>query len=370
MLEMNRRAPAAVLLAVALSACGGILPSKLASNDVRVRDVTKDANRCVVAATHREPLVTEWTASSKARLEVLLTTTLEDTDKTAVAVEYSGCELRIVDECQPLAAYTWSRSTLSRDTVEINDADDLYAKLPLGAVSLEGALKRSGHLSIMTTVAGQIQLNRSSIDFDAVAAEPTCATATHIIQAVSIGAFKMVEGGKGHASAGVGVTGVGHAGASTSRAEQLMRESGSDADCKQTTQGEPHPGCRSPLQLFLLPIPNRAEKVNLNQLGTLLPESPAGGKHTPNPSNKGSKLRTLSYVLGGLGIAGLGGGGASVVVSGSMEDKIRNGTYSTSEDILNAQNSMATMRTLGSAGLISGGVLLGLAVPFFILGGK
>lgn len=218
------------ILAVSLSACGGLSPH-LSPTDVRgVRSAPKDANRCVVASTHREPIVTEWPASSKARLEILLTATLADTDRFAVAVEYSGCELRIIDSCQPPAAYDWSKSTLSRDTVDINDADDLFAKLPLGAVSLEGALKRSGRLSIQTTVAGQIRLKRNSLDFNAAAADAGCAEATHIIQAVSIGAFKMIEGGRGQASVGGGVVGVGHAGASTSRTEQLVREAGSDAD--------------------------------------------------------------------------------------------------------------------------------------------
>jgi hypothetical protein len=331
--------------------------------------VKKDSNRCVVAATHREPLVTEWSASSKARLEVLLKATLADEDKTAVAVEYSGCELRIVDNCQPKGQYDWSRSTLSRDTVEINDADDLYAKLPLGAANLEGALKRSGHLSIMTTVAGQIRLKRASIKFDEVAEDPSCAEATHIIQSVSIGAFKMIEGGKGHASAGASVVGIGGAGASTSRAEQLMRESGSDADCIRTTESAAHPGCRSPLQLFLLPIPNRAEKVNLNQLSTL-PDAASGG--TPaETASKGSTLRTLSYILGGLGAAGLGGGGAFVGMSGGIESKLRTAdSYANAQEMTDAQSSMASQRTLGSAGLITGGLLLGLAVPFYILGGK
>ncbi len=351
------------LVAGTLSGCGGLLTPKLAPSDTHsVRGAPKDSNRCVVASTHREPLVTEWSASSKARLEILLTATLADTDRYAVAVEYSGCELRIIDNCQPPAAYDWSKSTLSRDSVDINDADDLYAKLPLGAVNLEGALKRSGRLSILTTVAGQIRLKRSSIDFDAVASDPGCSEATHIIQAVSIGAFKMIEGGRGQATVGAGVAGIGNAGASTMRTEQMVREAGSDADCQQTTEGKPHPGCRSPLQLFLLPIPHVAEKVALKQT------TPAG--ETPPPAKKSRTLRTISYILAGLGVAGLGGGTASMLVSGGIEGKIKDGGYGTPDDITSAQGSMQTTRSLGAGGLISGGLLLGAAVPFFLVGGK
>ncbi len=363
---MNRRATAPLLLLLTLSGCGAFFPSKLSPSDGHVRGPQNDPNRCVVASTHREPLVTEWTASSKARLELLLTATLADADKYAVAVEYSGCELRIIDGCQPTGAYDWSKSTLSRDTVDIHDADDLYAKLPLGAAKLEGALTRSGRLSIQTTVAGQIRLRRASVDFDEVATDASCADATHIIESVSIGAFKMIEGGKLHASVGGSAMGIGHAGAATSRAERLMREAGSDADCQRTTEGKPHLGCRSPLQLFLLPIPNRTARVN--QIAALSASSSAG--HQADKAGKDSPLRTLSYVLGGLGIVGLAGGGASLGVSSSIDNKIANGNYATPDDILNAQNSLVTTRTLGSAGLISGGLLLGIALPLFLVGAK
>jgi hypothetical protein len=357
-------AHAPLLLALTLSACGGFLPSKLSPSEAQIRGLQGD--RCVVAATHREPLVTEWTASSKARLEILLTATLADIDKYAVAVEYSGCELRIIDGCQPVGAYDWLKSTLSRDTVDIHDTDDLYAKLPLGAAKLEGALTRSGRLSIQTTVAGQIRLKRASVDFEAVAGDDACAEATHIVESVSIGAFRMVEGGRLHASVGGSAMGIARAGAATSRAERLMREAGSDAECQRTNEDKPHLGCRSPLQLFLLPIPNRTAKVNLSQTPTL---SDARGHKPDQPST----MRTLSYIFGGLGVAGLAGGGASLGVSGGIEDKLRNspyGTFATPDDITNAQSSMATTRTLGSAGVISGGLLLGIALPLFILGGK
>ena len=349
-----------------VSGCGALVPPNIASDATHVRGAPKDANRCVVAQTHSEPLVTEWTASSKARLEVLLTATLEDKDKTAVAVEYSGCELRIVDSCQPAGSYDWNRSTLSNDTMEINDADDLFAKLPLGAVSLEGALKRAGRLSIQTTVAGQIRLNRKSIDMDAIVADVGCNKATHIIQSVSIGAFKMLEGGNAKATAGIGVKGLGEAGGSTERKETTMRQSGSEEDCKQATEGKPHAGCRSPLQLFLLPIPNHVVEVQ----GFQRPPSETSPDHVAEQPKKSGTLRMISYIVGGLGVAGMGGGGVSFAISSGTEGRIKNGTFATPDDIVNAQGSMQSSRTLGAVGLISGGLLLGAAVPLFLLGGK
>src|SRR3954467_9941955 len=92
-----------------------------------------ELGRCRIAASGSSPLVTEWPASEKANLEVLLRT-------GAVAVAYSGCSMRVLPECRVRGAYQWTRTTPSTDSLEIDDADELYAKLPLGAASLEGQL--------------------------------------------------------------------------------------------------------------------------------------------------------------------------------------------------------------------------------------
>src|SRR5262249_12510979 len=112
--------------------------------------------KCRVAAAHENPLVTEWPASEKANLEARLR-------EGAVLGAYSGCTMRLLPQCRATGKYLWRRTTSASDTVEIRDADELYAKLPLGAASLEGELKRSGRLAVQTTVAGQMQL----ADFDA-----------------------------------------------------------------------------------------------------------------------------------------------------------------------------------------------------------
>jgi hypothetical protein len=136
--------------------------------------------KCKVAASQDQPLVTEWPAPYKARLEALL-------QGGAVAVEYSGCELKLVDRCKLSGTYAWRRTTLSTDATEIRDEDDLYAKLPLGAVSLAGDLRSRGRLYVQTTVAGQLQLVGKAADDFTSGAE--CSRATHLVTALSVGAF-------------------------------------------------------------------------------------------------------------------------------------------------------------------------------------
>jgi hypothetical protein len=200
--------------------------------------------KCSVAASHEQPLVTEWPASYKARLEALL-------HEGVVAVEYSGCDLRIVDTCKVAGTYAWKRTTLSTDTTDIQDEDDLYAKLPLGAAALSGQLKTSGSLHVQTTVAGQMQLVGTAASDATTGAE--CSRATHLVTALSVGAFKLVAGGEASAGAGVDVGNVGVHG-SGKESKAILRAAGDPASCQHSTKDEPNPDCRSPIQIFLTPI--------------------------------------------------------------------------------------------------------------------
>jgi hypothetical protein len=133
------RAAALVLAAGALSSCIWGTGAKGARQILPV--ATSESGKCRVAASQTSPLVTEWPASEKANLEVL-------SHNGAVAVAYSGCSLRVLPQCRVRGSYQWMRTTPSTDSLEIKDADELFAKLPLGAASLEGELKRSGRLAV------------------------------------------------------------------------------------------------------------------------------------------------------------------------------------------------------------------------------
>lgn len=212
--------------------------------------------KCSVAASREQPLVTEWPAPYKARLEALL-------QGGAVAVEYSGCDLRIIDRCRLSGSYAWKKTTLSTDTTDIQDEDDLYAKLPLGAAALSGQLKTSGSLHVQTTVSGQLQLVGKAAEDATSGAE--CARATHLVTALSIGAFKLVAGGHAKVSAGVEVGNTG-ASASSAQTRSILRAAGDAVSCERATKDEPSPECRSPIQIFLTPI---RRSVPLNILSPL-----------------------------------------------------------------------------------------------------
>ncbi len=209
-----------------------------------------EQSRCRVAASQSSPLVTEWPASEKANLEVLLRT-------GAVAVAYSGCSMRVLPECRVRGAYQWTRTTPATDSLEINDADELFAKLPLGAASLEGELKRSGKLAVQTMIAGQLRLEGGGVAD--VGKEGACAQATHLVSALSLGAFSLKSGGKRSAEAGAKLS-VVEAGIKHEKSADLLRSAGDFDSCSTGTAEGPSANCASPIQAFLTAIPGRTEE--------------------------------------------------------------------------------------------------------------
>lgn len=225
-------------LATALSGCGAAQLN---------RPVSMEA-RCRVGQTQTGVLVTEWSAADKANLEAAL-------QRGAVAVAFSGCALHIIPQCQLGGVYRWHRTTPASESLELRSEADLFTKLPLGAVTLSGELKRSGSLTVTTTVAGQARLDGP--DGSQVPTADACAAVTHVVTAVSVGAFTMTAGGKRSGKVSASVRGYGEAGGGGSRSAKLVRSAGDARSCSDATEQAPSADCASPVQLFLSPVPGR-----------------------------------------------------------------------------------------------------------------
>jgi hypothetical protein len=198
--------------------------------------------KCKVTGS-ASPLVTEWPASEKAHLEGMLS-------ERAVVVSFSGCEMRLLDACRVAGSYRFKRTTIARDTIDIRDADELWAKIPLGAASLEGELEASGRLAVKTTVAGQLRLDGAVPELPEGGA---CKGATHIVESLSVGTFELVSGGAVGGGVGVSVGAAG-AGVKRRREESTLRSAGDPRSCSETSDDAPNPDCSSPLQVFLVPL--------------------------------------------------------------------------------------------------------------------
>lgn len=252
------RAAAATALLVlpgALGCARGVIPS---SETSLIPSAPNEGARCQLAANQDNPLVTEWPASEKANLEARLS-------EGAVVVAYSGCSLRMLPACRAAGRYSWRRTTAATDVIEIHDADELYAKLPLGAVSLEGELQQRGRLAVQTTVSGQMQL--SGFEASALGKDEGCQGATHVLRALSVGAFKLRAGGARSGQGKVDVQAIGTASGQSSHDESVLREAGLPERCDAASAEAPDQACASPIQLFLQPLPN--DIVDRGPLGTV-----------------------------------------------------------------------------------------------------
>lgn len=216
----------------------------------RAPSVPDTEARCHAAAVGGSPLITEWPAAEKANLQARLRS-------GALAVEFTGCSMRPITGCNLRGSYRWQRTTLSSESLEMNDADDLFTKLPLGALALQGELARSGRLAVRTAVSGQYVLEGSTAAD--VPDYGECATATHLLTGISMGSFRLSSGGalNGGASAQLGLY---SAGAKTNSSEQLLKEAGDFDSCKLATDETPEMNCSSPIQAFLVPLPRFAKE--------------------------------------------------------------------------------------------------------------
>src|SRR5438477_921715 len=176
---------------------------------------------CRLGASQTSVLVTEWAGAEKANLQAML-------GGGAIAVAFSGCEMRLLPACRLQGQYLWQRTTVTSDRIEINNEADLYAKLPLGAFSLGGELKKSGELAVETTVSGQARLQ--GMEPAMITADPACADATHVVTATSMGAFTLTAGGSEASNAELSVHGIGSHG-KLGQTAKIVRGAGQSTAC-------------------------------------------------------------------------------------------------------------------------------------------
>ena len=248
---------------------------------------TAQTARCNVHASQERPFVTEWPATERSRLEGKMASGL-------VAVSYSGCEMQVLDRCRADGSYHYVRTSVATDGFNITNDDDLYAKLPLGAVSLEGELKRAGKLSLKYAVVGQYE----AADVDPTHAKLVgdCARATHLITGYAVGAFSLTSGSSDSVHGGVSIP-IAGAGAKVAQSQEVIRSSGSLDACKGGGASGPPDGCQTPIQLFLAPLPERAGGAGATPT---MQGASAGPKAAAAPHPEAiPALRGLIYLGGG-----------------------------------------------------------------------
>src|SRR5262245_50912772 len=199
MRSRGMRAAAALAALSMAAACGG--GGNLASEAAKPPEFApKDQTKCGVTKSQARPLIVEWPSSDRATLEARV-------KQGIVPVRYIGCEMEVLARCQvPKSGYSYTGITRKSDRIVMRDADELYANIPVYAAKFEGKLQRSGALTVDMTIVGRYESDHPTVR----AADLTggdCDGATHVISALTVGAFEFFAGAEAEAGAGVEVMG-------------------------------------------------------------------------------------------------------------------------------------------------------------------
>ena len=208
------------------------------------------SQRCGGEGRSARPLIIEWPATDRASLESRL-------KRGLVVVHYEGCKVDVLRECQvPESSYDYLGITRKNDALTIRTADELYANMPLTAVSLEGTLAKAGELSVEMSLVGNYEAKRSR--WDVAELDGRCEGATHVISVAQVGAFEFHTGAAAEIGAGVEVESVaGVGGRSMAEREVLNRDGDPDA-CEQSSPSDASPPaeCGALLRLELSALDN------------------------------------------------------------------------------------------------------------------
>ncbi|EYF04128.1 hypothetical protein [Chondromyces apiculatus] len=186
-----RIAPLLALIALgASSGCGG---GNIASEIAKAPENPNKEPRCGTTKIQARPLIVEWPSSDRAALEGRIKQGL-------VPVRYVGCDMEVVTTCKVPAEYAYTGITPKNDLVVIHNSDELYANIPVYAARFEGTLQKAGSLDVAMTIIGRYESNLPKIRADELQGE--CADTTHVISALTVGAFRFSAGAGAEAGAG------------------------------------------------------------------------------------------------------------------------------------------------------------------------
>lgn len=254
------------VLMTCTTACG---PGNVIARNKTVDEVDDQQATCKVAKDPLSPLIVEWPASSKVSLDAV-------SKRGVVVVSYAGCALKILSGCTARGQYQYTSVTPARDKISIESEDDLYARLPLGAVSLKGELARGSRLELDYIAVGQRVTTEPPVDL-----EGDCEGATHYVRTITIGAYALDAAARARGGAGVDVAGAG-VGAERREGDRRLHGSGDVERCaarsSATEDAASSAGCGAPLQLDLSPLHASRKTI------ALAPATPDGLAGVPDLS--------------------------------------------------------------------------------------
>lgn len=208
--------------------------------------------KCSIQQSESRPLIVEWPPADRASLEARV-------GRGLVAVRYDGCEMEVLEGCSAEGRYGYFPTALKKDVQRISTADELYARLPVGAARLEGKLEQSGQLTVEMNIVGEYSAVNAQVSEQRLRGR--CADATHVVTSVTVGAFEFFAGGS--AAVGGGVALGAEIGGESRATKEMLFIDGDVAACGAGTLQDGHPpaGCSALLRVSVTPLPEAEARL-------------------------------------------------------------------------------------------------------------
>jgi hypothetical protein len=219
---------------------------------------------CDSARPPLKPLVVDWEAPDRAALE-------SQAKRGALVVRYTGCSLEVLRQCRAPQQfkYGYTAITPKNEEVKMRSSDELHASIPLNAAKFEAKLAQAGELNAAMKIVGEYGFALAPPAVDQL--EGDCEGASHVVTALTVGAFEFFAGSSRDASAGAQVFSAGAGGASKRGQETLSRDGEMPAcGSGHSSDAAPPERCGALLRLELTKLLPRGEGVPDCKPGTQL----------------------------------------------------------------------------------------------------
>ena len=221
-------AGAVVVAAVLAAGCGGGPGSEPQVPKYAPSDQT--TAHSAQSASH--PLILEWPAADRAALESQRAGGL-------VVVRYSGREIEVMRGCHAAAAtYHYVPLTPKEEDVVMRSGAELAAAMPIHAARLDARIEQKQKLEVAMTIVGMYESDAHT--WRAADLTGDCTGATHVIAALTVGAFELSASAETSAGAGATMLGAGVEAHRDASKEVLDRDGRKDA-CAKASSGAAAP---------------------------------------------------------------------------------------------------------------------------------
>jgi hypothetical protein len=342
-----------------VTACkGGNAAQRLAESTAPTLEGS--TGKCKPGGEASKSLVVEWPMGDRAALEGRVKSTL-------VAVRYRNCEMELITNCSVQGSYKYISVTPKSENVRITNADELYAKIPIGAVKLEGKLERDGELNVDMVLVGRHEADRYR--FQTSDLEGRCEGATHVVTGLTVGSFVFYSGAGADIGIGGEVKGTGiEAGAGSTASRELLSRDGDPAACVQTADTSAPPvGCGALLQVEVVPIdrPEVTSTTSSTAIGQMTDTTDVAGENL-DTDTLDRRIKVAAF--GALSGYAIGAGGVFLMIFGLRMNGAYNAEAANVGQAGSAERDKYISRYNASLGMLYGGIgatVLGLGLGLF-----